>query len=97
MGRSTSSWPHGRGGPAAERLSEAGINPQNVARAFKDMRGDRQMDDPNAESQYRALERFTVDLTRLAREGKIDPVIGRQDEILRTMEVLSGAPRTTRS
>jgi ATP-dependent Clp protease ATP-binding subunit ClpC len=77
------------GGPAAERLSEAGINPQNVARAFKDMRGDRQMDDPNAESQYRALERFTVDLTRLAREGKIDPVIGRQDEILRTMEVLS--------
>ena len=77
------------GGPAAERLSEAGINPQNVARAFKDLRGDRQMDDPNAESQYRALERFTVDLTRLAREGKIDPVIGRQDEILRTMEVLS--------
>ena len=55
------------------------------------------MDRRNAESQYRALERFTVDLTRLAREGKIDPVIGRQDEILRTMEVLSGAPRTTRS
>jgi len=77
------------GGAAAELLSEAGINPQNAARAFKDFRGDRQIDDPNAESQYRALERYTVDLTRLAREGKIDPVIGRQDEILRTMEVLS--------
>ena len=77
------------GGPGAELLSEAGINPQNAARAFKEMRGDKPVDDPNAEGQYRALERYTVDLTRLAREGKIDPVIGRQDEILRTMEVLS--------
>src|SRR5581483_1023347 len=77
------------GGPGAEILSQAGINPQNVARVFKDMRGDRTLDDPNAENQYRALERYTVDLTRLAREGKLDPVIGRQDEILRTMEVLA--------
>ncbi len=77
------------GGPAAEMLSDAGINPQNAARGFKDLRGDRPVDDPDAEGQYRALERYTVDLTRLAREGKLDPVIGRQDEILRTMEVLS--------
>ena len=77
------------GGAAAEMLSEAGINPQTAARAFKDLRGDRPMDDANAEGQYRALERYTVDLTKLAREGKIDPVIGRQDEILRAMEVLS--------
>ncbi|MDQ3702080.1 MAG: AAA family ATPase, partial [Chloroflexota bacterium] len=77
------------GGPAAEMLSDVGINPQAAARAFKDLRGERPMDEPNAEGQYRALERYTVDLTKLAREGKLDPVIGRQDEILRTMEVLS--------
>ncbi|MGH2367111.1 MAG: ATP-dependent Clp protease ATP-binding subunit, partial [Chloroflexota bacterium] len=77
------------GGPAAELLSEAGINPQNALKAFKDLRGDRPMDDPNAEGQYKALEKYTVDLTRLAREDQLDPVIGRADEILRTMEVLS--------
>ena len=77
------------GGPAAEILSQANINPQAAAKAFKELRGERTLDDPNAESQYKALERFTVDLTRLAREGKLDPVIGRQDEILRAMEVLA--------
>src|SRR5687768_7029241 len=76
------------GGPAAELLSEAGINPQRAAKAFKDLRGDRAIDDPAAESQYKVLERYTVDLTKLAREGQLDPVIGRADEILRTMEVL---------
>ncbi len=77
------------GGTAAEMLSEAGINPQTAARAFKDLRGDKPMDDANAEGQYQALERYSVDLTELAREGKLDPVIGREDEILRVMEVLS--------
>ncbi|MFL6194583.1 MAG: ATP-dependent chaperone ClpB [Thermoanaerobaculia bacterium] len=77
------------GGPAAEVLGQAGINPENVTKVFKEMRGDRTLDDPNADGQYKALERFTVDLTKMAREGKLDPVIGREDEILRTMEVLS--------
>ncbi|HEX2184421.1 MAG TPA: AAA family ATPase, partial [Chloroflexota bacterium] len=77
------------GGAAAEILSEAGVNPQRAAQAFKDLRGDRPVNDPNAEGQYKALERYTVDLTRLAQEGQLDPVIGREAEILRTMEVLS--------
>src|SRR5436190_3178257 len=77
------------GGPAAQILSQAGINPENATKVFKELRGERTLDDPNAESQYKALERYTVDLTKLAREGKLDPVIGRQDEILRTMEVLA--------
>ncbi|HEU5318272.1 MAG TPA: AAA family ATPase [Chloroflexota bacterium] len=76
-------------GPGADILREAGVNPQNVAKAFKDMRGDQPMESPNAEGQYKALERFTVDLTARAAAGQLDPVIGRQDEILRTMEVLS--------
>jgi ATP-dependent Clp protease ATP-binding subunit ClpC len=76
-------------GPGADIMMAAGVNPQNTARAFKEMRGDQPVDTPNAESQYKALERFTVDLTAMAREGKLDPVIGRQDEILRTMEVLA--------
>jgi ATP-dependent Clp protease ATP-binding subunit ClpC len=77
------------GGDAAQILSEAGVNPQRAAKAFKDLRGDRPVDDPGAEGQYRALEKYTIDLTKLAREGRLDPVIGRQDEILRTMEVLA--------
>jgi ATP-dependent Clp protease ATP-binding subunit ClpC len=77
------------GGTAAEILSQAGINPQNAAKAYKDLRGERTIDDPNAEGQYKVLEKYTVDLTKLAREGKLDPVIGRADEILRTMEVLA--------
>ncbi len=76
-------------GPGADIMMAAGVNPQNTAKAFKEMRGDQPVDDPNAESQYKALERFTIDLTALAREGKLDPVIGRQDEILRTMQVLA--------
>ncbi|HXI19102.1 MAG TPA: Clp protease N-terminal domain-containing protein, partial [Chloroflexota bacterium] len=76
-------------GSGADLLMAAGINPQNTAKAFKDMRGDQPMNDQNAESQYKALDRFTTDLTALAREGKLDPVIGRKDEILRTMEVLA--------
>ena len=77
------------GGAAAEILGQSGINPQNAAKVFKELRGERTLDDPNADSQYKALEKYTVDLTRMAREGKLDPVIGRQDEILRTMEVLA--------
>ncbi|HET7769589.1 MAG TPA: Clp protease N-terminal domain-containing protein, partial [Chloroflexota bacterium] len=76
-------------GPGADILQSAGVNAQGVARAFKEMRGEKAVDTPDSEGQYKALERFTVDLTARAREGQLDPVIGRQDEILRTMEVLA--------
>src|SRR5687767_8749544 len=76
-------------GPGADLLQSAGVNAQGVARAFKEMRGEKSMDTPDSEGQYKALERFTVDLTARAREGQLDPVIGREDEILRTMEVLA--------
>ena len=76
-------------GPGADLLQSAGVNAQGLAKAFKEMRGEQAVNSPDSEGQYKALERFTVDLTARAREGLLDPVIGRQDEILRTMEVLS--------
>ena len=77
------------GGPGADMLNAAGVNAQNATRAFRELRGERQIDDQNQEGTYRALEKYTVDLTRLAHEGKLDPVIGRHDEILRAMEILA--------
>ena len=77
------------GGPGADMLNAAGVNAQNATRAFRELRGERPIDDQNQEGTYRALEKYTVDLTRLAHEGKLDPVIGRHDEILRAMEILA--------
>jgi ATP-dependent Clp protease ATP-binding subunit ClpC len=70
---------------AAER---AGLHRQVLARAFAEVRGGRSVDSPTAEGTFQALEKYGVDLTALAAEGKLDPVIGREDEILRLMEVL---------
>ena len=56
---------------------------------LKDLRGSQRAEDPNAEEKYQALERFGRDLTDLARRGKLDPVIGRDDEIRRVIQVLS--------
>ncbi|HEX8967533.1 MAG TPA: AAA family ATPase [Chloroflexota bacterium] len=70
---------------AAER---AGLNRAALAAAFEDVRGGRSVDSPTAESSFQALEKYGVDLTALASEGKLDPVIGREEEILRLMEVL---------
>ncbi len=77
------------GGPGADMVNAAGVNAQNATRAFREFRGERPIDDQNQEGTYRALEKYTVDLTRLAHEGKLDPVIGRNDEILRAMEILA--------
>jgi ATP-dependent Clp protease ATP-binding subunit ClpC len=74
--------------PAGRLLREAGVVPGAAAEAFAALRKDRPVDDPRAESRAGALERYTIDLTQLAREDKLDPVIGREDEILRLMEVL---------
>jgi len=70
---------------AAER---AGLNRAVLARAFEEVRGGRTVDSSSAESSFQALEKYGVDLTLLATNGKLDPVIGREDEILRLMEVL---------
>jgi ATP-dependent Clp protease ATP-binding subunit ClpC len=70
---------------AAER---AGLNRAMLAQAFEEVRGGRTVDSSSAESSFQALEKFGVDLTLLATNGKLDPVIGREDEILRLMEVL---------
>ncbi|NBT95673.1 MAG: AAA family ATPase, partial [Chloroflexi bacterium] len=77
------------GGPGADMLNAAGVNAQNATRAFRELRGERPIDDQNQEGTYRTLEKYTVDLTRMAQDGKLDPVIGRNDEILRAMEILA--------
>ena len=59
-----------------------------VEQAIDELRGGEQVDDPNAEDQRQALEKFTIDVTERAEQGKLDPVIGRDDEIRRTIQVL---------
>jgi ATP-dependent Clp protease ATP-binding subunit ClpC len=70
---------------AAER---AGLSRAALAQAFAQVRGGRTVDSPTAENSFQALEKYGVDLTALATDGKLDPVIGREEEILRLMEVL---------
>ncbi len=77
-------------GTAIERiLRDNGLTKQRIADAVKEVRGGQRVTTPAAESQFRTLDKFSRDLTRLAREGKLDPVIGRDQEILRVIHVLS--------
>ncbi len=69
-------------------FNKSGINKQAVEKAIDAMRGGQAVDDPNAEDQRQALKKYTVDLTERAEAGKLDPVIGRDDEIRRTIQVL---------
>ncbi|MDO9047937.1 MAG: ATP-dependent chaperone ClpB [Methylobacter sp.] len=69
-------------------LKKAGITKQAVEKAIDAMRGGQPVDDPNAEEQRQALKKYTIDLTERAEQGKLDPVIGRDDEIRRTIQVL---------
>ncbi len=75
--------------PAAEALKRGGVTRDAVLRVLREIRGNQTVDDPNAESRYQALERYARDLTDLARKGKLDPVIGRDDEVRRVIQVLS--------
>ncbi|TDJ33411.1 MAG: ATP-dependent chaperone ClpB [Gammaproteobacteria bacterium] len=75
-------------GPLTELLREAGASKSGLEKAIGAMRGGESVQDPNAENQRQALERFTVDLTERAEQGKLDPVIGRDEEIRRTIQVL---------
>src|SRR5579859_727497 len=70
-------------------MKEAGVTRERVLDVIKEIRGGQRVTDPQAESRYRTLEKYSRDLTGLARQGKLDPVIGRDDEILRVIQVLS--------
>jgi ATP-dependent Clp protease ATP-binding subunit ClpB len=74
---------------AAQVLKRMGVTTQAVLQAMKDVRGTQRVNDPNAESTYEALQKYSRDLTQLARAGKLDPVIGRDEEIRRVIQVLS--------
>jgi ATP-dependent Clp protease ATP-binding subunit ClpB len=75
-------------GTLGELLRKAGADRQAVEKAIEEMRGGQRVDDPNAEEQRQALEKYTIDLTERAEQGKLDPVIGRDDEIRRAVQVL---------
>jgi ATP-dependent Clp protease ATP-binding subunit ClpC len=75
--------------PAARLLEGTGITKERVNDAILQLRGGQRVTDPQSETRYRTLEKYSRDLTQLAREGKLDPVIGRDKEILRVMQVLS--------
>ncbi|HKY96775.1 MAG TPA: ATP-dependent chaperone ClpB [Gemmatimonadaceae bacterium] len=70
-------------------LNEAGANRENLLEALQQVRGSHRVSDQNPENQYQALQRYTRDLTDAARKGKLDPVIGRDEEIRRVIQVLS--------
>ncbi|OOE55604.1 ATP-dependent chaperone ClpB [Salinivibrio sp. ML323] len=75
-------------GQLGDLLRSHGLTSQKVEEAIEKVRGGQQVDDPNAEENRQALEKFTIDLTERAEQGKLDPVIGRDDEIRRTVQVL---------
>ena len=77
------------GTPSADILKDAGVTAQQLNGAINDIRKGRTADSPSAENAYDALKKYARDLTEAAREGKLDPVIGRDEEIRRTIQVLS--------
>ena len=77
------------GTPAAAMLKNAGVNRQKLMQSLQSIRGNQRVTDQDPEGKYQTLEKYGRDLTELARKGKIDPVIGRDNEIRRTMQVLS--------
>jgi len=76
-------------GTSYRLLRAHGIEVEKIYRALREIRGHRRVEDPHAEGKYMALERYGRDLTQLAKEGKLDPVIGREEEIRRVIQILS--------
>ncbi|MFN4241376.1 MAG: ATP-dependent chaperone ClpB [Erythrobacter cryptus] len=76
-------------GAAGEAIKAAGITPQGLNAAIEALRGGKRADSANAEANYDALSKYARDLTKAAREGKLDPVIGRDEEIRRTIQILA--------
>ena len=77
-----------RSTPAARLLEGAGVTRDRVYDTVQQVRGGQRVTDPQAETRYRVLEKYSRDLTTMAREGKLDPVIGRDSEILRVIQIL---------
>jgi len=77
-----------RSSDVARILAESGLNRERIVEAVKEMRGGQRVTDPRAETRYRTLEKYSRDLSQMAREGKLDPVIGRDSEILRVIQIL---------
>ncbi len=75
--------------PAQEILARGGASYDNILRALTTVRGNQKVTDQNPEAKYQSLERYAKDLTELARQGKLDPVIGRDEEVRRVVQVLS--------
>jgi ATP-dependent Clp protease ATP-binding subunit ClpC len=78
-----------RNTPVARLLQEMGVTKERIYDAIKDVRGGQRVTDRRAEARYRMLEKYSRDLTEMAREAKLDPVIGRDGEILRVIQILS--------
>ena len=74
--------------PAARLLAAHGVTREAVYQALQSVRGAHRVTDPQAESRYRSLDRFTIDLTQLARDGNLDPIVGRDKEVARVMQTL---------
>ena len=77
-----------RNTPSANILREAGVSKERIYAVIAELRGGQRVTEPNAESKYQVLEKYGRDLTLAAKQGKLDPVIGREAEILRVMQVL---------
>ncbi len=75
-------------GPVGQLLRDQGVSKKALETAIKNLRGGESVNDPNAEDSRNALSKYTIDLTERAEQGKLDPVIGRDDEIRRTVQVL---------
>ncbi len=75
--------------PVSKALQAQGVNRERILSVLKDVRGSQRVQDQHAESRYQALARYTRDLNDLASRGKVDPVIGRDDEIRRVLQILS--------
>ncbi len=78
-----------RDGAARRILNDCGLTRERILRLLPEIRGGARVTDPRAEGKYRTLDRYSRDLTALARQGKLDPVIGRDEEILRVIQILS--------
>ena len=76
-------------GAASKILREAGVSRDGLLKALAEVRGSQRVTDPEAEQRYQSLAKYTRDLTQLARDGKLDPVVGRDEEVRRSMQVLS--------
>ncbi|HHY95672.1 MAG TPA: type VI secretion system ATPase TssH, partial [Firmicutes bacterium] len=76
-------------GPAGKALRGAGVSESTLMKALREVRGSQRVTDPSPEEKYQVLQRYCRDLTDMARRGKLDPVIGRDEEIRRVIQVLS--------